>query len=330
MKTRIIAVFLLVCILLVGCDVSKILENLPEKEYSCGDVSITLPGNFIDYSGKAEAKDKEFLFANNEIGITGIQENKKELYDLFGKMDIQGYAELIAEINELDTTVKEKDGYWHYTYEEEIDGDKYTYLNVFHETSADYWIIQINCKSDLYDKNADTMWKYATTIQIADNGSSDTEDPDEDPTDAEPAETDPVPESNVKVELDLPKGFLNYSNTALADGYAFMYSNEDIGIYGTQENKEELFLYFDEMDLQSYADLITALYGVGEAAEEKDGFWTVSYTDDSTGESHTYVGVFYETEADFWYVEASCLTEKYDEYAEDLWKYITSAEFTEN
>ena len=325
MKTKIIAVLLLVCVLLVGCDVSKILENLPEKEYSCGDISITLPGNFIDYSGKDEAKDKEFLFASSEIGITGIRENKKELYEMFGRMDTEGYAELISEINELDATAAQKDGFWHYTYEEENDGDKYTYLNVFHETSTDYWNIQVHCKSDLYTKNAETMWKYATTIKITDNGPSDTEE-----LDSTNEEWVPVPKSNVKVDLELPENILNYSNTALAEGYAFMYSNEDICILGTQDNKEDLFLNFDEMDLQGYADLIAVLYGIGEAAEEKDGFYTVSYTDDSTGNSYSYVGVFYETEADFWLIQGSCLTEKYDEYAADLWKYITSAEFTEN
>lgn len=335
MKTKIIAVLLLVCVLLVGCDVSKILDNLPEKEYSCGDVSITLPGNFIDYSGKDEAKDKEFLFANKEIGIAGVQENKKELFELFGKMDDEGYAKLIADINELDTTAEEKDGYWHYTYEEEIDGDKYTYLNVFHETSADFWNIQVHCKSDLYDKNADTMWKYATTIKIKDNGPSDTEELD--PTEAEPTETDPTePEVDptegeaVQVSIDLPDDFLNYSNTALAGDYAFMYANEEIGIIGIQENKEELFLYFDEMDLEGYANLISELYGLDDTAEEKDGFWTVSYTDDSTGASYTYIGVFYETEVDFWHVQAYCLTEQYEEKADDIWQYITSVEFAEN
>ena len=48
MKTKIIAVLLLVCVLLVGCDVSKILETLPDKTYTYGDISITLPGIFID------------------------------------------------------------------------------------------------------------------------------------------------------------------------------------------------------------------------------------------------------------------------------------------
>lgn len=328
MKAKIIAVLLLVCVLLVGCDVSKILETLPDKTYTYGDISITLPGKFIDYSGKDEAKGKEFLFASSEIGVSGVRENKKELYELFGRMDIKGYAELISEINELDATAAQKDGFWHYTYEEEADGDKYTYLNVFHETSTDYWNIQVHCKSDLYSKNAETMWKYATSVKITDNGPSDTEPLDQ--TDGAPAESGPVSQNKVNVDLELPEGFLNYSNTALADGYAFMYANEDIGIVGIQENKEELFLYFGEMDLKGYADIIAQMYGASETAEEKDGFYTISYTDDSNGESSTYVGVCYETEEDFWHVQAYCLTALYDEYAADLWKYITSVEFPQN
>ena len=119
---RKILVVLLACILLCGCSVDDILDKLPEKTYEHGDVSITLPNSFMDYSSQDMAEGKDFLFANSEMGIAGVREDKKELYEAFGEMDAEGYANLIAELYELDASAAEKDGHWSFTYEQEIDG----------------------------------------------------------------------------------------------------------------------------------------------------------------------------------------------------------------
>lgn len=351
MLKKILAI-LLICLLLCGCGADDILDaiddKLPEKTYTEGDVSITLPNSFKNFSSRDMAEGKDFLFANDEMGITGTREDKETLYDLFGEMDAEGYANLIAELYELDTTAEKKKGYWYFTYEQEIDGEDYTYLAVIHETTGDYWNIQVYCKSADFEENEDTMWDYATDIEITDRGSDKADDDEpakeEDPTEVvTPAETEPVetepaetePEEEAGVEgglytIDLPDDFLDYSNTTLGSSYGFMYMNDEIGVIGIQENKEELFLYFDEMDIQGYADLIAELYELENPAQQKDGFWTVSYTDDSTGVGYTYVGVFYETETDFWHVQAYCLTEQYEQLGDDIWSYITSVEFAEN
>lgn len=338
-------IILLVCVLLCGCSMGDIEDKLPKKTYTQGDVSIELPTTFKNYSSQNMAEGKDFLFANNEIGITGVKESKEVIYETFEVKDLEGYANLIAEVYELDTTASKIKGYWSFTYEQEVDGKDYTYLCVFHETSSDYWNIQAYCETSEFEEMEDTLWDYATEIEIADNGNGDKkkdpteaepteEDPTEaDPTEAEPTETDPEDPTEAEqgvVTIDIPDDFLDYSNTTLASGYAFMYANEDIGIIGVQENKEELYLYFEEMDLEGYANLIAELYALENPAEEKDGFWTVSYTDDSTGISFTYIGVFYETEADFWHIQAYCMTEQYEEFADDIWQYITSAKFAEN
>ena len=166
---RKILVVLLACILLCGCSVDNILDKLPEKTYEHGDVSITLPNSFMDYSSQDMAEGKDFLFANSEMGIAGVREDKKELYEAFGEMDAEGYANLIAELYELDASAAEKDGHWSFTYEQEIDGEMWTYLCVFHETSTDYWNVQVYCKTSVFEDNEDTMWKYGTSVKFAEN-----------------------------------------------------------------------------------------------------------------------------------------------------------------
>ena len=348
-----IACILLICLLLCGCSTKDIKDLIPEKTYSQGDVSISLPSTFKNYSNQDMAEGKDFLFADSDTGIVGTKESKNELYDMFGEMDAKGYAELLAELYELDTSVSKKHGHWSFTYEQEVDSVKYTYVAAIHETTAYYWNIQAYCKTSDFEENEDTLWDYLTEIEIADNipeedptepdstdpeptdaeptdpEPTDLEPTDLEPTDLEPTETMPYLTADISVNLELPDGFLNYSNTELSEGYAFMYANDDICLVGLQESKEELFLYFDEMDVAGYADLIAEIYSTGSTAEEKDGKWTLSYTDDSTGEDFTYICVFYDTGEYFWNLQAFCPTEQYETYEADIWQYLTNVTFVE-
>lgn len=348
MLKKIVAI-LLVCLLLCGCSVNEVLdkvaEKLPEKTYEHGDISISLPTTFMNYSKQDVAEGKDFLFANSEMGLTGIKEEKKELFEAFGQMDIEGYANLIAELYEMDNTPTKKGGYWTVTYEQEIDGENWTYMCVFHETSSAYWNIQAYCKSEDFAENEETLFGYATDIKIADNGETE-EDPTEpdstEPEATEPEATEPeVTEPEVTepeatelkkgvLTLDCPSGFQDYTDTEVAGDYAFMYMSNEIGILGVQENKEELFAYFEEMDLEGYANLIAELYGLDSIAEQYDGVWSIAYSSESSGTNFTYVCAFYETEADFWNIQGYCETDKYEELGEDIWQYITSVEFSEN
>ena len=346
MFKKILAI-LMMCVLLCGCSLGDIEEKLPKKTFSEGDISIELPSTFKNFSKQKMAEGKDFLFAGNEIGIAGVKDTKKEIEEMFGEKDAEGYANLIAELNELNTTASKKNGHWSFTYEDEVDGKEYTYLCVIHETSTAFWNIQVYCETDKYEENEDTMWDYATEIEIADNGDKEEEeDPteeepteeepteeeptEEEPTEEEPTEAEPTEAGQTLITLDLPEEFEDYSEEDVGAGYSCIYGTEEIMIVVLQENKEELYAYFGELDLEGYADLIAELYGDGNTAEEKDGFWNLVYTDDSTGVSYTYDAAFYETEADFWFVQAFCLTEQYEELADDIWQYITSAEFAEN
>lgn len=334
-----IVCILLICMLLCGCSKKDIKDLIPEKTYSQGDVSISLPSTFKNFSNQDMAEGKDFLFADNDMGIVGTKENKKELYDMFGEMDAEGYAELLAELYELDTSVSKKHGHWSFTYEQEVDGENYTYVAAIHETTAYYWNIQAYCKTSNFEESEDTLWDYLTQIEIADNDVPE-EDPTEpdptetdptepDPTEPEPTETIPAMTGDISITLELPDDFLNYSNTEMSEGYNFMYANDNICLVGLQESKEELSLYFEEMDVAGYAELIAELYSTGNTAEQKDGKWTLSYTDDSTGESFTYICVFYDTGAHFWNLQAFCPTEQYETYEADIWQYLTNVTFVE-
>ena len=136
------------------------------KTYSHAGVSFELPNSFLDFTGKEIAGDYPFLYANDEIGILGIQENKAEYEAVLGQTDLRGYAETIAELYELDTTVTEKDGFITFTYETESEGEMQTFVCVFYETDTDFWNIQGYCESDIYPLNEDDIWEYLTSATI--------------------------------------------------------------------------------------------------------------------------------------------------------------------
>ena len=179
---RILAVLLAAALLLSGCEwvdkakeYSGVFSDALEaqknpnqtKTYANAGVSFELPNDFLDCTGTELAKEYPFLYANEEIGILGVQENKVELFESFGEMDKMGYAELIAQLYNLDVTPTTKDGQVTMTYESASDdGTMKTYLCIIFETEEDFWNIQCYCNSESYDQMQETLWGYLTTAQF--------------------------------------------------------------------------------------------------------------------------------------------------------------------
>lgn len=333
---KLFALLLVAMLLLSGCD----LAAATTKTHTVGEATLSLPVTFIDYTGTSTAEGKDFLFASSSMGVVGLKESKADITAYFGAKDLNGYAQLIAELYELDVTVSTKEGHPTFTYTQTVDGESYTYVSVFHETQNYFWNVQAYCQTSEYSKNADKLWGYASNVTFTNSATNspaiDETEPAVDET-TEPVVENPVEETTEPVleestdlyTLYLDPGFLNYSNTQAAEGYAFLYASEEIGILGVQDNKAELYEYFDEMDLEGYANLIAELYELDAVATQKDGIWTLTYTSDISGTSYTYVCAFHETDADFWNVQAYCITEDFDTYEADIWRYISTVEFAE-
>lgn len=135
-----------------------------EKTFTNNGATLTLTTSFLDFTEtEKNTEEYPFLYASDTIGILSIAEDKKELFDAFGEMELQGYAELIAELYELDVTVEQKDGFWFYTYESTSSDVPQTFLCVFCETQTQYWNLQSYCDATLYAENQEAMWKYLTS-----------------------------------------------------------------------------------------------------------------------------------------------------------------------
>lgn len=150
---------LLVAALLCGCTA--------EKAYTSGELTMTLPGYFLDLSDDPAAAEKEFLYGYKNVGIMGMKEEKSLLEEYYGELTVADYAQLLNEIGQYGQEITEKDGIVTFTYAAEAEGDNYTYITAFFESSEYFWTIQVYTLTSEYEKLSQDMWGYITTITIA-------------------------------------------------------------------------------------------------------------------------------------------------------------------
>ncbi len=158
--TSLIIVFVLIAACFAGC-------SLPETAHQHGDLTITLPVSFVSQEEDAKAQGMEFFYLSGNMGICGIYEDKTELEDMFGELDAKEYAQLIVDLNEMESDPVEKDGHYTFTYYDEVDGDAFTYVGVIYETEEAFWMVQGYCLSSSYEKLQNELWKHLTSVTLA-------------------------------------------------------------------------------------------------------------------------------------------------------------------
>ena len=174
MRKIAICLILCCCLLFTACDAALLGDALDavqnpnqEKSFTNAGATLKLTTSFLDFTNTSQNSEYNFMYASDTIGILGIQENKEELFDAFGTMDLEGYANLIAELYEIDATAENKNGFWTFSYTTPADGVEQTFVCVFYETETDFWNVQGYCESSLYAENKDALWQYLTSVTFA-------------------------------------------------------------------------------------------------------------------------------------------------------------------
>lgn len=146
MKRRITAVLCLlvaVC-LLAGCD------TYPQgTTITCQDLTVTLPGDFIDLSKDGIAKDADFLYGRKTLIVMGLSEKKSDLK----QMTLEEYTAYVIKGNELTCTPERSGAGYVFTYEAPAGEDTYTYVIATFEGNTNFWILQFYCPSTDYGEN---------------------------------------------------------------------------------------------------------------------------------------------------------------------------------
>lgn len=126
-----------------------------------------------------------------------------------------------------------------------------------------------------------------------------------------------------ELRLALPVSFSDFSEDGVEEGLAFNYADVDMGICGSFEEKAYLEQYIPDMDAEKYAQAFVQSNNIDAVVETVDGISRFTYSV-SGDPSYTYLCGVFESQKNFWVIQAYCVSADYQVNAEAMWSYITS------
>ena len=158
-------VLVLLASVLSGCVFSQLLGD---KELPFDDLTITVPGMYLDMVSIADNPDLAFLYGFNDTAVLGIQESVSDVQGSFGTTvrSARDYADLYISVNKLSSTVVEKDGLVTFTYTADIDGQSFTYLSAVFANAEHFWLVQTYCYTENFEKNEADFMECLKSIKV--------------------------------------------------------------------------------------------------------------------------------------------------------------------
>ena len=158
-KLSVILCVLLVIAMLAGCGDTT-------KEFTCKNLTMTVPGYMVDASNKADFAAYTFTLDSNKIAVFGLQETYAE-YPILEEYDLKGYTELCIEGNGLDSRAIERStaDYYYFEYSANNPDGVYTYMTGCFQSEDGYWIVQICSKATDYEK--ETFLGYLDSVRFS-------------------------------------------------------------------------------------------------------------------------------------------------------------------
>ena len=115
----------------------------------CGDISLTLPGAFMDLSKESYGEETDFLYGRDGLIVMGLSEKKESL----SQMTLEEYTRLLLTENKLTCTPEKRNGGYGFAYEAPVGNGFYTYVTATFEDRESFWIVQCYCPREDYEKN---------------------------------------------------------------------------------------------------------------------------------------------------------------------------------
>ena len=146
--------------LLWGCSAA------PEQTVVCGELTISLPASFMDFSDQHYDKDLTMVFGYQDVIVSASRESAPELKAQIPGLDAYEYARLVIQTNGVDAQVQEKDGIPTFSYTMGSGDEAFTYLAAVCVSEKYFWLVQCFCPADTFSQHHQSMWKYLSTVKI--------------------------------------------------------------------------------------------------------------------------------------------------------------------
>ena len=155
----IITALLLTAAMLTGCFAGT-------KEYTCQDMTMTVPSNMKDVSDQSDFSSFTFALDSTKIAIFGIKEKFSGFED-GENTTLEEYADIVLSANNLDTYAIERSGgaYMYFRFESDTDDGTYKYLAGVYKGTDAFWLIQIAALTTNYDETA--FFEYLDSVSFA-------------------------------------------------------------------------------------------------------------------------------------------------------------------
>ena len=159
-----ILVLMLLAGTLTGCGNHPL--GLSPQVLQCADLTITLPGHFLDLGDKDYARGLPFVYGFGDTAVMGLKEPRSVLDPYLGESSTAAYAKLFLEVNKLNVPVEENDGLTLFRYTQQTQGVQISYLCAAYMGKENYWIVQTYCASEDMDKLESDFLEILRSVQV--------------------------------------------------------------------------------------------------------------------------------------------------------------------
>ena len=132
-----------------------------QKPFTCGDLQMDMPKDFIQLNLSADAENKDFLYGRDTLIVKGMAESKADLKT----MTLAEYTELMITGNELDCTATLAANGYRFLYRATVGDSSYTYYSATYESKGNFWSVQCYCPSEDFAKYQNLMEELLSSVK---------------------------------------------------------------------------------------------------------------------------------------------------------------------
>ena len=153
--------------ILSGCSFRELLSD---KELTFDDLTITVPGTYVNMKLLTNNPDLAFVYGIGDTAVLGIQETIVDVQNAVGYHveTAADYAmEYIIQNRLMDARTQTTDGIVNFTYTAEVEGQSFTYLSAAFVNDEHFWLVQTYCYTENFEANKADFWECIQSVTLS-------------------------------------------------------------------------------------------------------------------------------------------------------------------
>lgn len=140
----------------------SLFRTVQPETFTTGDFAITLTSEFINVPSEVHYAS----FGSNSAYVFVLREQKDTFPEELQGIDLAKYTQLVAENNNPDLQVHQKNGIYCFDYLATPENDEYYYFAVCNESESAFWVTYFATPSANAESYLSTFLEWAATIEV--------------------------------------------------------------------------------------------------------------------------------------------------------------------